>query len=79
MTYLVVDAIRWADLQHMDTVADTVTQAKEAAEAMARRFGTTVTVLAPVAVCEAGIEPRWTKDMPAEPQAAFGWIGGGAP
>lgn len=71
MTYLIVDAIRLADLIRMDTTAPTVADAKQAAEAMAKRFATTVTVLAPVAVCEGGIEPRWTRDFP---QAAFGWI-----
>ena len=79
MTYLIVDAIRLSDLRRMDTTAETTAQAKEAAEAMATRFGATVTVLAPVAVCEAGIKPRWTKELPAEPQVVFGWIGGGAP
>ena len=78
MTYLVVDSIRLADLMRADTTAEAPAQAKEAAEAMAKRFGTTVTVLAPVAVCEAGIELHWTKELPPEPQAAFGW-GGGAP
>lgn len=73
MTYLICDHLRLADLHRMDTTALTVADAKQAAEAMAKRFGCTVTVLAPVAVCEGGIEPRWTKDFPNQPQM-FGWV-----
>ena len=70
MTYLIVDAIRLADLHRMDTIAHTPDEAKALAEEMAKRYGTMVTILAPVAVCEGGIEPRWTQDFP---QVPFGW------
>lgn len=73
MQYLIVDSIRLADLLRMDTTAETQAEASLAAEEMAKRFGCPVTVLAPVAVCEGSVEPRWTKDFP---QAPFGWVGG---
>lgn len=77
--YLIVDAIRLADLLRMDTVAQTVAEAKAAAEAMARKYGTTVTVLAAVGEVAGVVDPQWAKPLPAEPQVVFGWIGGGAP
>lgn len=73
MPYLIVDAIRLADLCRMDTVAHTQDDARRAAEEMSKLYGCTITVLAPVAVCEGAIEPRWTQDFP---QAPFEWAGG---
>ena len=73
MSYLIVDALRLADLQRMDTCTPTVAEAKLEAEAMAKRYGTAVTVLAAVAVCEGSVEPQWTRDFPVS-----GW-GGAAP
>lgn len=70
MKYLIVDAIRLADLSRMDTVAHTPEEARQAAEEIAKRYGTQVTVLAPVAVCDGGVVPRWTQDFP---QVPFGW------
>jgi len=77
--YLIVDAIRLADLLRMDTTAQTPAEAKELAEAMARKYGTTVTVLAPVGVVEGAVEPRWSTAIPGADVVPFGWIGGGAP
>lgn len=70
MEYLIVDAIRLADLCRMDTVARTPEEARQAAEEMAKQYGTQVTVLAPVALCDGGVVPRWTQDFPPVP---FGW------
>lgn len=73
MPYIIVDALRLDDFMRMDTTAQTEAEARLAAEEMAKRFGCPVTVLAPVAVCEGAVEPRWTKEFP---QAPFGWVGG---
>jgi len=76
---MIVDAIRLVDLQHQDTVASTPAEAKALAEAMAKQYGTTVTVLAPVGVVEGAVEPRWSTAIPGADVVPFGWIGGGAP
>jgi hypothetical protein len=77
-TYLIVDAIRLHDLRRMDAVAHTPAEAKALAEAMAKQYGITVTVLAPVGVVEGAVEPRWEKAIPGADVAPFG-CGGGAP
>lgn len=77
--YLVVDAIRLADLLLWDTTAQTPAEAKALAEAMAKQYGVTVTVLAPVGVVEGAVEPRWEKAIPGAGVSPFGWVGGGAP
>ena len=61
--YLIVDAIRLADLLLWDTTAQTPAEAKALAEKMAKQYGTTVTVLAPVGVVEGAAEPRWTQTL----------------
>ena len=70
MTYIIVDALRLDDFHRMDTIARTPEEAKTLAEEMAKRYGTKVTILAPVAVCEGSVEPRWVQDFPPAP---FGW------
>ena len=77
--YLIVDAIRLVDLQHQDTTAQTPAEAKALAEAMAKQYGVTVTVLAPVGVVEGSVEPRWATAIPGADVVPFGWFGGGAP
>ena len=79
MTYLIVDAIRLSDLRHQDTVAHTPAEAKALAEKMARQYGTTVTVLAPVGVVEGAVDPHWETAIPGADVAPFGWGDGGAP
>ena len=70
MTYIIVDALRLGDFHRMDTIARTPEEAKALAEEMAKRYGTKVTILAPVAVCEGSVEPRWIQDLsPVSP----GW------
>jgi len=73
MAYLIVDAIRLQDLMRMDTVASTP------AEAMAKQYGVTVSMLAPVGVVEGAVEPRWEKAIPGADVSPGGWIGGGTP
>ena len=73
--YLIVDAIRLADLQHQDTTAQTPAEAKTLAEAMAKQYGVAVTILAPVGVVEAGLESRWTQALPGADVVPFGWMG----
>lgn len=81
--YLIADARRLGDLRRMDTTAETVADAKREAEAMAKRHGVRVYVLAVVGEVEGEIEPRWAQDpAPPEPQAQgapaiYGWIGVG--
>ena len=77
--YLIVDAIRLQDLMRMDTVASTPAEAKALAEAMAKQYGVTVTVLAPVGVVEGAVEPRWATAIPGADVVPVGWLGGGAP
>ena len=79
MTYLIVDAIRVHDLLRMDMVAHTPAEAKAAAEAMAKQYGITVTVLAPVGVVEGAVDPRWETAIAGADVVPFGWVGGGAP
>lgn len=77
--YLIVDAIRLSDLERMDTTATTAAEAREKAEAMAQKYGVTVTVMAPAGVCEGGIVSHWSRSLPADAPVPFGWMGGGAP
>lgn len=83
MTYLVCDAIRLADLKRQDTAAETVAEAKREAEAMAKRYGVRVYVLAVVGEVEGLVDPRWAVDPdPPEPKAQgapaiYGWFGMG--
>ena len=78
-TYLIVDAIRLQDLIRMDTTAQTPAEAKALAEAMAKQYGTTVTVLAPVGVVDGAVEPRWATAIPGADVVPFEWMSGGAP
>ena len=75
MAYLIVDAIRLADLLLWDTTAQTPAEAKALAEKMAKQYGTTVTVLAPVGEVEGAVEPRWSTAIPGADVAPFGWMG----
>ena len=81
--YLVADAHRFADLRRMDTVAETVADAKRAAEEMAKRHGVRVYVLAVVGEVEGQVQPRWAVDPdPPNPKAQgtpaiYGWFGMG--
>lgn len=77
--YLIVDAIRLADLLQWDTTAQTPAEAKTLAEAMAKQYGTTVTVLAPVGEVSGAVEPRWEKAIPGADVVSFVLFGGGAP
>ena len=79
MTYLIVDAIRLSDLLLWDTTAQTPAEAKALAEAMAKKYGLTVTVLAPVGVVEGAVDPRWETAIPGADVVPFGWVGGSAP
>ena len=65
--YIICDHIRLADLQRMDTSADTPAQAQQAAAEMAQRYGCRVYVLGVVGVvgvveCPAR-EPQWIKGV----------------
>ena len=60
--YLITDAIRFADLQHQDTACESVDDAKAAAEAMAKKFGGKVFILAVVGEVEGVLNPTWTQD-----------------
>ena len=74
-TYLIVDAIRLSDLLRMDTTAQTPAEAKKLAEAMAKQYGTTVTVLAPVGEVSGAVEPRWETAIPGADVVPFvGWV-----
>ena len=79
MIYLIVDSIRLVDLQHQDTTAQTPAEAKALAAAMAKQYGTTVTVLAPVGVVDGAVEPRWATAIPGADVVPFEWMSGGAP
>lgn len=79
MAYLIVDAIRLQDLMRMDSTAQTPAEAKALAESMAKQYGVTVTVLAPVGVVEGAVEPRWETAIPGADVSPGGWIGGGTP
>jgi hypothetical protein len=63
MTYLIVDDKRLPDLQRMDTTADTPEQARAEAEAMAKRWGCRVYVLAVAGEVEGTVEPRWAQAL----------------
>lgn len=65
MDFLIVEATRWADLRQQDTPADDWDAAKAAAEALARRYGTRVLVLAVVGEVDGRVQPIWTRLAPA--------------
>lgn len=73
MTYLICDQYRLADLTRQDTTAETVSEAKTAAEAMARKYGCRVYVIGVVGEVEGQVSPHWAKDP--EPPPAAGWYG----
>lgn len=65
--YIICDHLRLADLQRMDTSADTPAQAQQAAAEMAQRYGCRVYVLGVVGVVECPAkEPQWTKPINTE-------------
>ena len=66
MPYLIVDAIRLADLCRMDTVAHTPADAQRLAADMAKEYRCRVYVLGIVGIVDcAAIEPQWVQ--PLEP------------
>lgn len=75
--YLVVDAIRLSDLGRMDTTAQTLQEAKAAAEDIARKYGTRVYILGVVGEVEGMVDPHWVVDpepAPTYPSGYFGFI-----
>ena len=64
MSYIIADHIRLADLQRMDTSADTPADAQAKAAELAKQYGCRVYVLGVVGVVECpALEPAWTKPM----------------
>lgn len=64
MSYLICDHLRLADLQRMDTAADTPAAAQHKAAELAKLYGCRVYVLGIVGVVECpAIEPQWVQPM----------------
>ena len=59
-----MEARRFDDLREQDTSAADWDAASMAAEALARRYGTRVLVLAVVGEVEGRVEPIWTRTVP---------------
>ena len=67
MTYIIADHIRLADLQRMDTSADTPAEAQAKAAELAKLYGCRVYVLGVVGVVECpAIVPQWVQPIKAE-------------
>ena len=67
MPYLICDHLRLADLQRMDTAADTPADAQHKAAELAKLYGCRVYVLGVVGVVECpAIVPQWVHPIKAE-------------
>jgi lysozyme family protein len=76
LTYLICDAIRYADLKRMDTTAETLADAKAAAEEMARKYGVTVYVIGVVGEVEGAVNPHWVTDPAPKQETSASMIAG---
>jgi hypothetical protein len=74
VSYLVTDAIRFADLCRMDTCCESVDDAKTSAEAMAKKYGGKVFILAVVGEVEGLLTQTWNKD-PSQRVMPWGLMG----
>lgn len=76
MTYLICDAIRYADLKRMDSTAEKISEAKAAAEEMARKYGVTVYILGVIGEVEGAVHPHWVTDPAPQQETAASMIAG---